>query len=344
MHVVIATHGFLPNVGGVSTNVATLARGFVSAGHRVTVVSLSPGPTDGYGHEVVRRPGPARLFQLYRQADLLILSNLAIKLIYPLAFLRRPFALRHHSESAFRLSNSPFSVDVLRRAVVKRATHFMTSAYVGRKSGYPRYEVTHPFANPLHITEEVKKPAGARSGLLFAGRLEPEKGVLWLLDHWPRIRERLGVDELRLAGNGSLAEAVQARIDGGLDRVRYLGRLSLSDTAKAMGGAAYVIVPSLWEEPFGAVALEALAAGALVLLSDRGGLPETTGELGYTFDPDDEASLDGALDRARATRARQLADPAVRAAYEQAVSAHLANFQPNIVVGKILAAMGFGGG
>ena len=48
-----------------------------------------------------------------------------------------------------------------------------------------------------------------------------------------------------------------------------------------MACSAFVLVPSLWEEPFGAVALEAVAARALVVASDRGGLAEATGDLGF---------------------------------------------------------------
>ncbi|KAA2261219.1 glycosyltransferase family 4 protein, partial [Staphylococcus sp. 7716] len=88
------------------------------------------------------------------------------------------------------------------------------------------------------------------------------------------------VSQLTIVGDGSLRQEVDRRIENGeLSDVACLGPLSFADTAAEMGRAAYVLVPSLWEEPFGAVALEGVASGAITLLTDRGGLPETTGDL-----------------------------------------------------------------
>ena len=262
MKVVLASHEFLPSIGGVSTTVSILAKAFVSLGHEVVVVTPAEGPTEGYGYTVVRKPSPLALFRLYRQAELLILSNLAIKNIYPLVILKRAIALSHHSESAFHLSKSPVSRDVLRRFVFRRATNFMTSEYIGRKSGLQSYAVTPPFANPEHIKAEVVKPAQERGGAVFVGRLEPEKGILYLLDRWGWVAETLGVKKLRIIGGGSLNTEIERRIAEGLvGSVELVGKLGLEETAREMGKATYSIVPSLWEEPFGAVALEFTGGG-----------------------------------------------------------------------------------
>jgi glycogen(starch) synthase len=338
MKIVIASHDFLPNIGGVATTVSILAHGFRDAGHDVTVVTISPGPTKGYGYSVIRNPPAWRLCTLYAGADILVLSNLAIRLIYPLVVFRRPFALQHHSESAFQLCRSPFSLDLLRRSVMGRAKHFMTSAYIGSKSGLKEYVVTSPFANPHYMTQDMLVPLDQRSGALFAGRLEPEKGVLFLLDRWLQISDILKVSEVRIAGDGSLRPEVERRISDGLRGVTYLGPLSIDKMAREMAYSAFVLVPSLWEEPFGAVALEAVAAGALVVVSNRGGLAEATGDLGFVFDPDDPASFRQALQAARKAFDCQLGDPKQRAVRETAIAKHVARFSPAVVVEKIISA------
>ena len=310
----------------------------MDAGHDVTVVTTSAGPTEGYGYAVIRNPPPWKLCVVYGGADILLFSNLAVRLIYPLVVLRRPFGLQHHSESAFQLSRSPFSFDLLRRSVMRRAKHFVTSAYIGSKSGLEQYVVTSPFANPDHITREVLVPVDQRSGALFVGRLESEKGILYLLDRWAQIRDILKVNEIRIAGDGSLRTEVQRRISDGLDAVAYLGRLSLDKMAEEMGRSAFVLVPSLWEEPFGAVALEAVAAGALVVASNRGGLAEATGDLGFLYDPDDPASFRAALHAARKAFDRQVVDPKERAVREAAIGKHIAKFAPSVVVETIVSA------
>jgi glycosyltransferase involved in cell wall biosynthesis len=339
MRVVISSYDFLPNIGGVSTNVSILAAAFLDAGHEVTVVTSTPGPSDDYGYSVVREPSALVLFQLYRKADLLILSNLSLKLSYPLLLLRRPFALRHHSESAFKLSKSFFSIDILRRLVRSRAKHFVTSHYIGEVSGLREWVVTSPFANSLHMTPELVCEPPERNGVLFVGRLEPEKGVLFMLDRWPLIKRRLGANELRIAGDGSLTQAVRTRIAEGLADSFYIGSLSREETAREMGKAAYVLVPSLWKEPFGAVALEAVAAGAIPIVANRGGLAEAGGTPAFLFDPDDDESFAAALDAAHAKRKQILASDEAWAQYQREAAEHLSHFQPASVVQRIIETM-----
>jgi len=60
---------------------------------------------------------------------------------------------------------------------------------------------------------------------------------------------------------------------------------------EAMTRAAIVIVPSRWPEPFGLTALEAIACGAPLIVSPRGGLPEVAGEAAIYADPEDISGL-----------------------------------------------------
>lgn len=338
MKVCISTYTFLPDIGGVATTESILASAFAEAGHDVTVVTTSEGPSEGYGYRVVRNPGPFAMARLYAGADILILSNLSVRLFYPLLVMPRRFGLRHHSESAAHLSHSP--VDRLRRRVMKRAVNFATSSFIGEKIGVPHH-VVHPFANPEHITPDLLQPQPERRGAVFVGRLEEEKGILYLLERWQKVKDRLGIDELRVVGDGACRDEIVSSIErGALPGVTYLGRLSLADTAAEMGRAAYSFIPSLWEEPFGAVATESLAAGAVVILSDRGGLPEAAGSLGFSFDPSREEEFDAALERACAFRDRLLASPEAQQDYAAACNKHLAQFDPQGAVKKIVAAFG----
>ena len=63
----------------------------------------------------------------------------------------------------------------------------------------------------------------------------------------------------------------------------------------AMARAAIVVVPSRWPEPFGLVALEALASGAALICSPRGGLPEVAGDAAIYADPDRPAEIAAAI-------------------------------------------------
>ncbi len=67
----------------------------------------------------------------------------------------------------------------------------------------------------------------------------------------------------------------------------------------ALYGSASVLVSPSWDEGFGFTPLEAMACGCLVIVSDRGSLPEVVGDVGLKVNPDDLNSLPQALVEAR---------------------------------------------
>ena len=70
-----------------------------------------------------------------------------------------------------------------------------------------------------------------------------------------------------------------------------LGYRDHPEVLAAMARAAIVVVPSRWAEPFGLVALEALASGAALICSPRGGLPEVAGDAAVYADPDQPTEI-----------------------------------------------------
>jgi glycosyltransferase involved in cell wall biosynthesis len=79
------------------------------------------------------------------------------------------------------------------------------------------------------------------------------------------------------------------------------------------------VVPSRWQEPFGLTALEAMACGAALICSPRGGLPDIAGDCAVWIDPDDATTIAAAI--------RTLAgDPTKRAALTRAGMARAAMF------------------
>ena len=64
---------------------------------------------------------------------------------------------------------------------------------------------------------------------------------------------------------------------------------------RAMAAAAIVVVPSRWPEPFGLVALEAMASGAALMCSDAGGLAALAADAAVFVDPDQPDALAASL-------------------------------------------------
>jgi len=104
----------------------------------------------------------------------------------------------------------------------------------------------------------------------YVGRLVPEKGIEVLLEAWRAVAEKVPEAVLLVAGEGSTEYEAKLRAKAGR-HVIFLGKVK--DPKKVYVASDLVVVPSLWDEPFGLVPLEAVACGTLPLVSDRGFLP-----------------------------------------------------------------------
>jgi glycogen synthase len=119
------------------------------------------------------------------------------------------------------------------------------------------------------------------------GRHVPQKGFDLLLDAWPLVRKILPSAVLLIGGEGAQSASLKARATDG---VEFLGQVDRTGVAEMLRRTRIVVVPSR-VEPFGIVALEAMAAGRAVVWSIHGGLNEATGGLGWSVDPQDRRAL-----------------------------------------------------
>ena len=129
--------------------------------------------------------------------------------------------------------------------------------------------------------------------VLFAGRLEHEKGVQTVLHALDRIAARVGPVRFLIAGVGTYSAELRRLVDelGLQHRVRFTGFLEERLLRLHYAAADVAVTPSLYE-PFGLVAAEAMACGTPVVVSDTGGLREiVAGGHGLTFPPHDADAL-----------------------------------------------------
>lgn len=128
-----------------------------------------------------------------------------------------------------------------------------------------------------------------RSGRVFTwGRVQYEKGFQVLARAVAQLRGRLIGLECTIAGRGSYLPELQSQIDiaGVGDLIDVPGYLGEEDLRAAIHQAGVVVIPSLYE-PFGLVALEALAGGAPLVVANTGGLAELVAGTGAAllFEP-----------------------------------------------------------
>ena len=133
--------------------------------------------------------------------------------------------------------------------------------------------------------------------LLFAGRIAPEKGVEAAIAIAERADRRLliagGIYDRRY-----FDERVAPLLLAAGERVAYLGQLERAALWQIMGQAWGLLFPSAWDEPFGLVAVEAMAAGTPVIAFRRGAAAEVIshGTTGFLVAPDDIAQAAAHVD------------------------------------------------
>jgi glycosyltransferase involved in cell wall biosynthesis len=145
-------------------------------------------------------------------------------------------------------------------------------------------------------------PAMRERLILFVGRVVPEKApdvfVAACAEALPQLpgwrAEVIGADRFRQdSPDTGFVRSVRAAAEAA--GVRLLGYREHAETLAAMARAAIVVMPSRWQEPFGLTALEAMASGAALVCSARGGLPEVGGDAAVYADPDDPPSFAAAI-------------------------------------------------
>lgn len=178
---------------------------------------------------------------------------------------------------------------------------------------------------PLFTEQLPVEPATVEQDVLFLGRLVAPKGAGVLLH---AVAELDGVT-VAIAGDGPARgdlERLASRL-GLDDRVRFLGWTSPDDRSRLFSGSRVVAVPSLWDEPFGIVGIEALAAGIPVVGSAVGGIPSwlTDGEGGLLVPRGDAKALAAALSTllSEPDRWTEQRERAMRAASRFTLAAHI---------------------
>lgn len=129
--------------------------------------------------------------------------------------------------------------------------------------------------------------------MLYIRNSKPHKNVLALVRAFAIMQQ----NDVKLVLNGSPEPEIQheALRLGVLDRIIFAGRIPENQLPAYYRGAAVVIMPSLYEG-FGLPALEGMASGVPVVVSNTTSLPEVVSDAGILVDPTEPLSIAEGLD------------------------------------------------
>lgn len=169
----------------------------------------------------------------------------------------------------------------LLRSGIGRAAHVLAcSNWVHRElklSGIESERVYLPIPGPGkgYIHRRSADP-----GVFYCGRLDIEKGVDCLIRAFAVAAADAPRAKLRIAGRGPERARLEAlaRDVGAARNIEFLGWIEPESVERELSSAWLLVAPSLWAEPLGLVALEAIVRGVPVLASVSGGFAETVEE------------------------------------------------------------------
>ncbi|HVY18001.1 MAG TPA: glycosyltransferase family 4 protein [Rhodopila sp.] len=195
---------------------------------------------------------------------------------------------------------------------------------------------------------EFPPPAAKERRILFVGRVVADKAPDVFVSAFaaaaPHVpgwtAEIIGADRFSQdSPETPYVRSVKAAAEAA--GVRILGFRRHRDVLEAMNRAAIVVMPSRWDEPFGLVALEAMASRTALICSPRGALQEVAGDAALFIDPDDIAGVAAAIRTLCGDEARRqtLAEAGHRRAAQfdlGPVTARLAELRMRLIAGDRL--------
>jgi glycosyltransferase involved in cell wall biosynthesis len=286
--------GYIYGRGGIQTHTNWLARGLVERGHDVTVVTPSRMRDEieslpvAAPYEIIEYRRASDIFGSFKsrkQFDVAVISGTGWRAMAGALCLSQCTKVFFEVMSGKRgkLLDPRYMVHLGFGAVVGQSSHvehaFRTSFQWSKES------VTIPaLPEPLERAAEIPvrvsvSPSSRKIKCAYFGRLDPHKGVSYLVENWSSLLNAEGT--LDIFGSGPEYDGLK----------RTIGQRNLGDQIQLMGpypsGSEYVslmqnydlkLLPTVGDEGAPLVLLEAMAAGLPFVANGVGGIPQYANE------------------------------------------------------------------
>ena len=302
MKILLLSNFFYPSIGGSETNAEILAREFIQLGHQVIVVTETTGNSldlDNlpFPFEVVRKPNWLRLIQLVSWCDVYFHNGIVLRKAWPLLFIKKPWVIRHQvwirsiNGNQNRFGGSSDGIKVrLKHWLNRYAISISNSQAIADHLKSTSTVIPNPYREHLFkITSNFNR----NKEIVFLGRLVSEKGVELLLESLAELSKHGLNPNTTIIGNGPEKQSLNIKAQElGIDKnITFVGSKTGEELVHILNQHHIMVIPSLYDEPFGVVALEGIACGCVVVGSAGGGLKDAIGSCGVTFPNGDVQKL-----------------------------------------------------
>ena len=305
-----------PQCGGAQSFLADLAEGLARRGHEVDVFAASGSEIDGVHIVDVGIDASTLQEFLYRAGSPPPVDVAPFVAAYARVFeaiSARPYDVVHnHAFDApaircavgmalpvihtLHLPPEDSIIDALRDASRGSNPPVVATVSTAQADAWRRFVDIDTVLRVGVVTAQIPWSATPGAGAVFAGRLSPEKGAADAI----AIARRAGMS-IDLYGDAYDDSYAQREVYalGGQPGVTIHPAVPRATLWRVVAGAAAVLCPVHWDEPFGLVAAEAQACATPVIAYARGGLQEVVGDgvTGFLVDSGDVGAAAAALGR-----------------------------------------------
>lgn len=330
MNLVITSSRFFPQLGGTIVVALRLAKALSKLGHQVTVLTNTGAEGDsdaGLPYRVERCLPLKENLGHIRESDGVILIEMSLKWWALTRIAAKPHLVTHHAYPSVHGKKPSLELRV-QRFLSNLSPSTGCSRMIANAWGKKVEVLPNPYEERIFKRADTAKDID----FVFAGRLIEEKGVLVYLEALGRLAKTTHGFKFAILGGGRQEPEIRSRIEKlGLEKnLVFFGETHSEEVATWFQRAKTVVVPSVWREPFGLIALEGLACGARLVCSDQPGLREASGGLADFFPTGDPGKLFEILER-------HMTEENTDSTEE--VEDHLANYRSSQVAGLVVSKL-----